>query len=926
MSRKKKRHEENALKEHREGSFKEHGVKDKNSGHDKHHKESTLKEHGGKNIEKFKVKAQSMDYKERASEKQVKEYCEKIKRVKEEIGKVVIGQKDVVDGLVRGLLCNGHVLLEGVPGIAKTLLILTLGKVTGATSKRIQFTVDLLPTDIVGITTYTPEKGMEVIKGPIFANFLIADEINRSPPKCVLGDTPIITEEGEIKSIKEIMEEYGGEEALRKGNEEWLELKKPLKLMSLNLDNYRIWPEEVKYMYRQKTRSPYHAIRLKTGREIKTSTEHPFFTLRNGKVEMIKASDLKEGECVLVPRRLEIEGNNVLQYDEELLKESEEVKKEIIRRKKLYNAINNLRKKGASIKEIKLMLNICAEDEQLLRTFVKLKPNYLDIENLDNYFFSKSKRFGQVSFVRKLMAVTKEMARFIAMLISEGCVDGSSFYLTMKEQDVPIRFIQDLESAFGIRARLLYDNKRNQYRVAFCSNALVKLFLSLGFEVNKTAKDKEIPPFIMKADDNNVKEFLRAYYEGDGCVSRDCVKVTTKSRKIANSLSYLLLRMGMVERISRELTKTNIGNYHYKRKFYNLRLYGGDLDKFYHNVGFLMEEKNRKLKELIRGTDRGQIDLIPGMHQLLREIRKSLGLTHKQFYEMTGMHAHNLENPNNTLMLSRARLSRITNALSMENSSLTQLKRILGGDFYCDFVKENRKVIPDRDYYLYDFSMKESHSFIAGFGGIVSHNTQSALLEAMQERNVTIGKQTYPLPDPFFVMATENPIETSGVYFLPEAQVDRFLFKIIMEYPKKEEEKIIMKRNMTLFKFEDFNVKPVLTPEEIIKMQEVVKKVYLSKEIEEYIVRIVTATRDSNATEYNQYVEMGCSPRASIGIFIASKAEALMNGRNFVIPSDVKKVTYDIMRHRLILTYLASSEKVTSETVIKAILDKVEIP
>ncbi|MEK6918579.1 MAG: MoxR family ATPase [Nanoarchaeota archaeon] len=204
--------------------------------------------------------------------------------------------------------------------------------------------------------------------------------------------------------------------------------------------------------------------------------------------------------------------------------------------------------------------------------------------------------------------------------------------------------------------------------------------------------------------------------------------------------------------------------------------------------------------------------------------------------------------------------------------------------------------------------------------------TQSALLEAMQERNVTIGKETYPLPKPFFVMATENPVETSGVYFLPEAQVDRFLFKILMDYPSKDEEKVIMKRNMSLFKFEDFEIKPILTPEEIVRMQILVKDIYLSKEIEEYIVRIVEATRDNQATEYNQFLEMGCSPRATIGLFIASKAEALINGRNFVIPSDVRKVAFEILRHRMILNYLAQSEKVTPEKVIQAILDKVEIP
>lgn len=358
----------------------------KNIKHSKN-KPANPKHNSGKDIEKFKVPSTDMDYSQRATDEEVKSCYNKIQQSKDEIKKVVIGQEKVVEGLMRGLLCNGHVLLEGVPGIAKTLLILTLGKVTGSVSKRIQFTVDLLPTDIVGITTYTPEKGMEVIKGPIFANFLIADEINRSPPK-----------------------------------------------------------------------------------------------------------------------------------------------------------------------------------------------------------------------------------------------------------------------------------------------------------------------------------------------------------------------------------------------------------------------------------------------------------------------------------------------------------------------------------------------------------TQSALLEAMQEKNVTIGKETFSLPKPFFVMATENPIETSGVYFLPEAQVDRFLFKIIMDYPSKEEEKIIMKRNMSLFKFEDFNVKAIMTPEEIIKMQDIAKKIYLSKELEEYIVRIVTSTREPNFTEYSQYLEMGCSPRATIGIFIASKAEALMNGRNFVIPSDIKKVCYDIMGHRFILNYLAQSEKITPQKVIKAILDKVEIP
>lgn len=855
--------------------------------------------------------------------KEIKESYDLIEKTRNEVKKVVLGQPKVIDAFMAALLCDGHVLLEGVPGLAKTLLVKTLAEASGCSAKRIQFTVDLLPSDILGITTYTPGKGFETIKGPIFANFIIADEINRSPPKCVLGETPILIENGEIMSIEEIIEEYKGKEALRKGNEEWLIPRKKLKLMSLDLEDYKIKPEEVKYLYRQRTRNPYHNVTLKSGREIKTSTEHPFFTLRNGRIETIKASELKDGECVLIPKQLNLESDNILRYDETLVNESEEVRMEIERRKVLYDKINKL-KQELNVNEIRKTLDINPNDEQLLMTFIRSKPQYLEIMSTENYFFSKSKQFGQVSFVKKPIAVTKELARLMAILIAEGSINKSYFYLTMKDQDVPIIFIQDLESIFGIRARLLYDNKRQQYRVAFRSDALAKLLSAIGFETNNKAKNKDIPSFIMKADKDNTREFLKAYYEGDGSISRDCVKVTTKSRKIANSLSYLLLRSGLVARISNELAKTRIGAYSYKRRFYNLRLYGGDLDKFYKKVGFLTHNKNNKLKNLIRNSNRNKTDLVPGMHHLLRAIRKTLGLSHKQFYEITGMHAHNLENPNNALMLSRARLSRVANSLVMENVLLDQLKTILGGEFYCDFIRKNEKIIPNSDYWLYDFSMKENHSFIAGFGGIISHNTQSALIEAMQEKQVTIAKETYPLPKPFFVMANNNPLETSGVYNLPEAQVDRFLFKVIIDYPERKEEVKIMEENITLKTFESFNVQPILSPKKILEMQRITKNVYMSDKIKDYIVRIIEKTRKKDFRR-GEFIEWGGSPRASIGLFIAAKAWALINGRNYVIPQDVKDISHLVLRHRVMLNYKARAERITSDDIIDEILNIVGV-
>jgi len=202
--------------------------------------------------------------------------------------------------------------------------------------------------------------------------------------------------------------------------------------------------------------------------------------------------------------------------------------------------------------------------------------------------------------------------------------------------------------------------------------------------------------------------------------------------------------------------------------------------------------------------------------------------------------------------------------------------------------------------------------------------TQSALIEAMQEKQVTIGKVSYPLPKPFFVMATKNPLENIGVYPLPEAQVDRFLLNVIMGYPKEEEEKLIMEDNATLKKFEDFKLKSVISPKDIIKMQEIVLKVYLGDHIKNYILSIIKKTRDKDFKNAD-CIAYGASPRASIALFIASKARALMQGRNFVLPEDVKEIAFDVLRHRIILSYKATIQKLTSEDIIKNILDEARV-
>ena len=203
---------------------------------------------------------------------------------------------------------------------------------------------------------------------------------------------------------------------------------------------------------------------------------------------------------------------------------------------------------------------------------------------------------------------------------------------------------------------------------------------------------------------------------------------------------------------------------------------------------------------------------------------------------------------------------------------------------------------------------------------------QSALLEAMQERQVTIGKETFLLPEPFLVLATQNPIEQEGTYPLPEAQVDRFMLKVIIDYPKQEEEKLIIRQNIN---GEKFNVKPILKAEEIIEARKVVRQVYLDEKIERYIVDIVFATRYPEKYDLKELKDMigfGGSPRASINLALAARTYVFIKRRGYVIPEDVRAVAHDVLRHRIGLTYEAEASNVTSDEIVSKILNKVEVP
>ncbi len=204
---------------------------------------------------------------------------------------------------------------------------------------------------------------------------------------------------------------------------------------------------------------------------------------------------------------------------------------------------------------------------------------------------------------------------------------------------------------------------------------------------------------------------------------------------------------------------------------------------------------------------------------------------------------------------------------------------------------------------------------------------QSAMLQAMQEREVTIGRQTFPLPKPFFVMATQNPLETKGVYPLPEAQVDRFLFKINMPYPKKEDEIIIIDQNVEVKRMEDFDIKKIITLQEVLEVQSLVKKIYISDELKKYIVHLVDASRHPEKYKIREgkYIQWGASPRATIYLTLAAKATALMDNRIYVTPKDIRNVAKEVLRHRIILNYEGKAREISTDSIIDEIIKRVPV-
>ncbi|MGB1041698.1 MAG: AAA family ATPase [Flavobacteriales bacterium] len=267
-------------------------------------------------------------------------------------------------------------------------------------------------------------------------------------------------------------------------------------------------------------------------------------------------------------------------------------------------------------------------------------------------------------------------------------------------------------------------------------------------------------------------------------------------------------------------------------------------------------------------------------------------------------------------------INTLSKAVSVDFSRIQFTPDLLPADLIGTMIYNQKKE---------DFTIKKgpifSNFILADEINRAPAKVQSALLEAMQERQITIGDETYKLPEPFLVLATQNPIEQEGTYPLPEAQVDRFMLKVVLDYPEKEHEKLIIRQNISSTPFPKPN--SVINPDQILKAREVVREVYLDEKIEQYIVDIVGATRnpaDNGMEELESLIEFGGSPRASINLALAAKAYAFVKRRGYVIPEDVRAICKDVLRHRIGLSYEAEAENITVEQIIDTILNTVQVP
>lgn len=832
----------------------------------------------------------------------MKNYKQIFDELQKETGKIIVGQESIIEQILVAILCDGNALLEGYPGLAKTLTVRTLAQLMDLKFSRIQNTPDLMPSDITGTYIIEEASGKRNFKfqpGPVFANVVLADEINRATPKTqsalleamqekqvtvgtntfkldlpffVLATQNPIEQEGSLALNQTVFvngQLKSGKELLEIARGGFIsEDSRGVKLYDINAWTFALntsgkFEKQKCLLYALPYNDEIIAITTKTGKRIEVTKNHPFLVNENGIIMWKKAEELTKYDYLVGPAKLpSFEQQKVMPHEEAIERMAKQVPKEI--------------------------------------------------------------------------PFDEDFAFWIGFLLSDGSIGEKYVEAVQKNYPEALDRFVEVSKKYGFNPKLA-TNRGCRYARIY-SKALVE-YLRIRFNVNG-GKDKEMPSWFLGFSPEMNREFLKTFISLESSIGDNRITFTQKSAKNTNIISYMLLREGLLSWVR------------YDGRIFRLKIQGGDFAGFIRKIGWISEEK-------IKGTDlnravKSSFRVVPVDRTAILRLVKLLGLN--SFHTLKGRKSITSKPwycsykgiKEGEVVMSVDALKEFVNDIKSE----IEFRKTAGffsliGDNPRKFAACIGTPITEVSQHL---NVSKNHVWSLYAEGSSAHSVE--IKEFLREQHASVLKEAESLlryceallsEDIYYdkiksightasqgmafgltVPELQNYIAGFGgcginhnTYPLPEAQADRFLLKISVNYPSYEQELQIVDRFAAETK--DTKLKVMLNKNHLLTLQGLTRQVPIANDIKQRAVKIILATRANK-----EIIQYGASPRASIGLILASKARALIQGRNHVSNDDLNILAYPILRHRIILNFEAERKGMSKDDAIKNILDKVK--
>ncbi|GEM_PF-2105858 len=934
-----------------------------------------------------------------------------VRALKEEIGHVIVGQDSVIEQLLVSLLCNSHALLEGYPGVAKTLMVRSLAETLDLRFSRIQGTPDLLPSDITGTYIIDDSKGKREFKfqpGPIFANIVLMDEINRAAPKTqsamleamqekqvTIGNSTFPLEEpffvlatqnpieqegslplnqyvyvnGQLKTGHDLLRDAQSAPSFQQGAFTMYKLPNS-STFSLNAFG-KLEPSEC-YFYTYPHDGDVLTLKTKTGKEITVTPNHPFLVNDNGEISWKKAEELTVGSTLVCPAKIEDkttqtevltheqtihrlqEKYTIVSY-EEVLQFKERTKNFTDFSSFIGTDFDKLRIiKQLQIKQLAQETNQTAKNQywQMIRYLKRPTSNPAMHKILSLYFSSYPPALDQPQdFIDSLLPICinrfqtdQDLAFFLAFLLSDGCrIKGLIAAVQKNFPHALDRFIRICKEKIGVTLDISTD--ATSCRTAKKVSAPFSDYITLRYGINQgDVYSSGIPLWMLKFPQTYRREFLKTFISLEGCLRDSRIRISQVNKESINVLSYMLLKEDILPWFSAR--KRDNG------KDYIITIQGEDFSRYLTHIGWLDEEKKNELILNSQTSNHSAFRIIPVPRMKIIEFVSLLGinsfhtlktrknLLSKQWYcgyKAVKQGKNTLSNWMFTQLLAGFR-EEINFRKSLDTHSLAEkdpryLASLCGTPIttIASFLSCSKNQIwnlyskgtAQQAVAIQTFIVDRYQTHLLQAESILHYLERLAPAEIYYDQIQQITFSPYH-GDVFglTVPGLQNYIGGYGgcgfnhnTFLLPEAQRDRFLFKIKVDYPSYEEEVQILARFAENAK--TIKLHKVFTKDTLLSLQDLSRQVPIANDIKKYALDLVVATRQNK-----KLIEYGASPRASINLILASKARALLDGRKYVSKEDIKIMALPILRHRIIPSFEAERQGLDEDAVIRDLLKR----